>query len=75
MVGIFSLANFSFLQLQLLLTGVPRILEGTLPSHLRTENVKENDWHVYEEYMETTRININVRQVFPKDFDFSTAVT
>ena len=28
-----------------------------------------SDWHLYEEYMRTTRINVNVRQVFPKGFD------
>lgn len=54
--------------------GVPRILEGTLPSHFRSENTKEHDWPVYEEYMKTTRININVRQVFPKDFSPPSAI-
>ncbi|KAF8636574.1 hypothetical protein AX17_003385 [Amanita inopinata Kibby_2008] len=49
--------------------GVPRILEGTLPPHLHRENVMEPDWSLYEDYMSTTRININVRQVFPKGFN------
>ncbi|TBU29048.1 hypothetical protein BD311DRAFT_662034 [Dichomitus squalens] len=52
--------------------GVPRILEGTLPPHLEGPNVwgsDEDDWGVYEEYLCGTRINVNVRQVFPKDFD------
>ncbi|KAF8628479.1 hypothetical protein AX15_003990 [Amanita polypyramis BW_CC] len=39
--------------------GVPRILEGTLPPHLRSENTHDPEWPIYEEYMKTTRININ----------------
>ncbi|KAI0831750.1 hypothetical protein BC628DRAFT_1349622 [Trametes gibbosa] len=50
--------------------GVPRILEGTLPPHF--EGGEETDWDVYEEYLRSTRININVRQVFPKGFDPTT---
>ncbi|CAA7271752.1 unnamed protein product [Cyclocybe aegerita] len=53
--------------------GVPRILEGTLPGHLESRSVKDEvmakEWEPYEAYMRTTRININVRQVFPKGFD------
>jgi len=47
--------------------GVPRILEGTLPTHL--DEVDQEEWEPYREFMRTTRININVRQVFPKGFD------
>ncbi|KAF9457178.1 hypothetical protein BDZ94DRAFT_1176154 [Collybia nuda] len=46
--------------------GIPRILEGTLPSHLQSEEPK---WQPYKDYMQSTRININVRQVFPKGFN------
>ena len=51
--------------------GVPRILEGSLPPHLKSENIGDHDleWAPYDQYMQTTRININVRQVFPKGFD------
>jgi alkylated DNA repair protein alkB family protein 1 len=52
--------------------GVPRILEGSLPPHLKTENIDSGEhveWAPYDQYMRTTRININVRQVFPKGFD------
>ncbi|KAJ6630707.1 hypothetical protein B0H10DRAFT_1982559 [Mycena sp. CBHHK59/15] len=48
--------------------GVPRILEDTLPNHLAAQP-DDGDWRPYAEYMETTRININVRQVFPKGFN------
>ncbi|KAI0075833.1 hypothetical protein K474DRAFT_1663839 [Panus rudis PR-1116 ss-1] len=55
--------------------GVPRILEGTLPPHFVSENDgvdekggKDLEWEPYEEYLRTTRINVNVRQVFPKGF-------
>ncbi|KAI0328128.1 hypothetical protein GY45DRAFT_1255714 [Cubamyces sp. BRFM 1775] len=53
--------------------GVPRILEGTLPPHLESvdpqESEEEADWEIYEEYLRGTRVNVNVRQVFPKGFD------
>jgi len=52
--------------------GVPRILDGTLPPHFEGSQEDEDDpddWDAYEEYLRTTRININVRQVFPKGFD------
>ncbi|TRM57550.1 hypothetical protein BD626DRAFT_411772 [Schizophyllum amplum] len=47
--------------------GVPRILEDTLPPHLRNED--DPGWGAFQEYMNATRINVNVRQVFPKGFD------
>lgn len=47
--------------------GVPRILEGTLPPHLQTDD--DSDWPLYRAYMQSTRVNINVRQVFPKGFE------
>ncbi|KAF8902083.1 hypothetical protein CPB84DRAFT_1729251 [Gymnopilus junonius] len=53
--------------------GIPRILEGSLPRHLRVEALEKEEtkeeWKPYEEYLRTSRININVRQVFPRGFD------
>jgi len=53
--------------------GVPRILEGSLPAHLKSSSIDDEalakKWQPYEDYLSTTRININVRQVFPKGFD------
>jgi alkylated DNA repair protein alkB homolog 1 len=49
------------------LKGVPRILEATLPPHLHASD-DDYDWKPYEKYMCSTRINVNVRQVFPKGF-------
>lgn len=50
--------------------GVPRILEGTLPTYLdESAAVTAGTWAPYARYMQTTRININVRQVFPRGFD------
>jgi len=46
--------------------GVPRILEDTLPSHFLAV---DEAWEPYEHYLRTARININVRQVFPKGFE------
>ena len=48
---------------------VPRILENSLPPHLKVASMGDEEWEPYEEYLSTTRININVRQVFPKGFD------
>ncbi|KAJ7273622.1 hypothetical protein B0H12DRAFT_1090244 [Mycena haematopus] len=48
--------------------GVPRILENTLPEHLAAQH-DGAQWASFAEYMATTRININVRQVFPKGFE------
>ncbi|KZP20787.1 hypothetical protein FIBSPDRAFT_1044583 [Athelia psychrophila] len=49
--------------------GVPRILEGTLPPHFAVSE-SDTDWtEDFEEFMRGTRINVNVRQVFPKGFD------
>ncbi|OCH83880.1 hypothetical protein OBBRIDRAFT_474804 [Obba rivulosa] len=48
--------------------GIPRILEGTLPPHLHT-SMSGDSWEVYEEYLRRARINVNVRQVFPRGFD------
>ncbi len=48
--------------------GVPRILENTLPPHF-IHGVEDREWEPYEEYLQTSRININVRQVFPKGFN------
>jgi alkylated DNA repair protein alkB family protein 1 len=72
----------------LIMPGVPRILEGTLPKHLGprpdssdqpqiqdSKNRHEafaDDWAPYAEYLKTTRININVRQVFPRGFEIPT---
>ncbi|KZV70655.1 hypothetical protein PENSPDRAFT_651390 [Peniophora sp. CONT] len=50
--------------------GVPRILEGTLPKHLDEDaRCEDEDWAPYAKYLRTTRINVNVRQVFPKGFE------
>ncbi|KAI8374360.1 uncharacterized protein BYT42DRAFT_606289 [Radiomyces spectabilis] len=51
--------------------GVPRILEDTLPSYLSPaallDDDEDSDWSLFGQYMLTTRINLNVRQVFPKE--------
>lgn len=50
--------------------GVPRILEGTLPAHLgEAIYAEDGSWLPYARYVNTTRININVRQVFPSEFN------
>ena len=49
--------------------GIPRILEGTLPPHLHGSEDDGDEWPTYQCYLQRTRININVRQVFPKGFN------
>ncbi|CAG8554009.1 10479_t:CDS:2 [Paraglomus occultum] len=44
-------------------SGVPRILEGTLPFYLEKDGA-DPSWDVFADYMSQTRININIRQVF-----------
>ncbi|KAH9923938.1 uncharacterized protein BXZ73DRAFT_91352 [Epithele typhae] len=48
--------------------GVPRVLEETLPPHLESTSASD-DWDPYASHLRTTRVNVNVRQVFPKGFD------
>jgi alkylated DNA repair protein alkB homolog 1 len=56
---------------------VPRILEDTSPAHFisswsdenDTQGGKEDDWKPYAAYIQSARINVNVRQVFPRGFD------
>lgn len=48
--------------------GVPRILPGTLPNHLVIDPDDEEEWVPYHKYIANSRINVNVRQVFPKGF-------
>ncbi|CDZ96363.1 DNA alkylation damage repair protein [Phaffia rhodozyma] len=52
--------------------GVPRILDDTLPAHLKPSLPEDQVSPSWDEdlgrYMETTRININARQVFPPGF-------
>jgi alkylated DNA repair protein alkB family protein 1 len=48
----------------LLLIGVPRILENTLPDYLAEG---PEDWALFGKYMETSRLNINIRQVNPSN--------
>jgi hypothetical protein len=47
--------------------GVPRVLENSLPAHL--DNTGDETWIPYAEYLAHARINVNVRQVFPKGFN------
>ena len=50
--------------------GVPLIIEDTLPSYLSPDTDHgEDDWGIYGRYMLTSRINLNLRQVYPLDAD------
>ena len=54
-----------------LIQGVPRIMEGTLPSHF---GIREQDSEVIKAvkgYIASGRVNINARQVFPPGFNRS----
>lgn len=43
-------------------TGVPRILDKTVPPHLKASSEPESEWNHFASYLETARINVNVRQ-------------
>jgi len=50
-------------------SGLPRVLEGSLPVYLRASQDEAvqgaDDWRLYGEYLERgARINVNVRSVF-----------
>lgn len=57
-----SLKSFLFI-------GVPLIIEDTLPDYLSNNNTYQDalDWELYGDFMSTARINLNIRQVYPKD--------
>ncbi|KAG2200612.1 hypothetical protein INT47_007356 [Mucor saturninus] len=48
--------------------GVPLILENTLPDYLSNNNqyADSPDWKLFGDFMSTSRINLNIRQVYPK---------
>ncbi|WVQ77070.1 alkylated DNA repair protein AlkB [Cryptococcus sp. DSM 104548] len=48
--------------------GVPRILEGSLPSHFDALEGDKLEIATAKRWMSTARININARQVFPPGF-------
>ena len=37
--------------------------------HFDTSKDDPDDWTLFEQYLRTTRVNVNVRQVFPKGFN------
>ncbi|CAO3593941.1 unnamed protein product [Absidia cylindrospora] len=45
--------------------GVPRIIEGTLPDYLASDGefTDAPQWSLFGKYMETSRLNLNMRQV------------
>ncbi|WVO16942.1 alkylated DNA repair protein AlkB [Cryptococcus depauperatus] len=48
--------------------GIPRIMEGTLPSHFQLEQNDSPQMRAAKQWISTARININARQVFPPGF-------
>ena len=66
--GTKQLKGFSLRFMMACYVGVPRVLDGTLPDHLLSFG-EDLESDLLENYLRTTRININVRQVFPKGFD------
>jgi alkylated DNA repair protein alkB family protein 1 len=51
-----------------LMKGVPRIMEGTLPSHFGTHEEDSDVVKAVKGYIASGRVNINARQVFPPGF-------
>jgi len=51
-----------------LMVGVPRIMEGTLPSHFTITDQNTTLEKAVKGYIASGRVNINARQVFPPGF-------
>jgi alkylated DNA repair protein alkB family protein 1 len=51
-----------------LMKGVPRIMEGTLPSHFGVQDEDSDVVQAVKGYIASGRVNINARQVFPPGF-------
>jgi alkylated DNA repair protein alkB family protein 1 len=51
-----------------LMEGVPRIMEGTLPSHFSVLDEDSEVEKAVKGYIASGRVNINARQVFPPGF-------
>lgn len=45
--------------------GVPRVLEGTLPSHFDPDETDNSSMKAAKRWIATGRINVNARQVYP----------
>jgi len=48
--------------------GVPRIMEGTLPTHFGIHEEDSDVVKAVKGYIASGRVNINARQVFPPGF-------
>jgi alkylated DNA repair protein alkB family protein 1 len=55
----FCVANY------FVILGVPKIIKGSLPDYMA--HCDDPKWPLYAKYMSTTRINLNIRQVFPNE--------
>lgn len=51
-----------------LTSGVPRIMEGTLPQAFEANDMDDDLTRAAKRWIQTARININTRQVFPPGF-------
>ena len=51
-----------------LMEGVPRIMEGTLPTHFVVQDEDSEVVKAVKGYIASGRVNINARQVFPPGF-------
>jgi len=51
-----------------LIVGIPRIMEGTLPSHFCITDPDTSLEKAVKGYIASGRVNINARQVFPPGF-------
>lgn len=56
---------------KLIQSGVPRIMEGTLPEVFRPLDSDDSQTKAVKRYISTARVNINARQVFPPGFERS----
>lgn len=69
MVGAILLVTFQSPTHIMLDTGVPLIMQDTLPDYLSNNNQYDDapDWKLFGDFMSTSRINLNIRQVYPRN--------
>lgn len=58
-IRVYILDSFFFF----LFVGVPLIIENSLPEYLSNE--EDPDYKLFGDFMSTSRINLNIRQVYP----------
>jgi hypothetical protein len=63
-----TMVSYQLLEVNADLVGVPRIMEGTLPDTFAARGTDDAVTAAAKRWIQTARLNINARQVFPPGF-------